>query len=291
MGKRMADKFLGAWRVSEYVYNPDGTYAGIVHQRRELEQLDNGRIRVTQHCMPNDDLADHPMGNFKGTPVFELSVNGRMRRYHGPSVIGTGIAWGEGTMTGRGLWPKFEHNFRSFALLATPERQLTGGQFFKATEMIANIVGVAVPEAELEENEWPQLGGGYWPTPMDWEGSIKEILPDGTIHSEKTLLRHYDLHEAENTFYIEETIGDQDRFSTKVVVKENHVQVQNDRQQGLGKTFGAMMQAELTSDLGLDLELMELLDMQAGHLVGLRKWFQDGQLEKIEVMKLTPKEE
>lgn len=287
----MSDKFLGAWRVTEYVYNPDGSYAGIIQQQRELEQLENGRIRVTQHCMPNNDLAKHPMGKFTGKPVFELSVNGRIRHYHGPAVIGTGVAWGDGTMTGRGLWPQFEHNFRSFAILAAPERQLTGGQFFKATEMVANIVGVAMPEDQLSADEWPQLGGGYWPTPMDWEGTLQEILPDGTVQSEKKLVRHYDLHEAENTFYIEETIGDHSTFSTKVVIKENHVQIQNDRQQGLGKTFGAMMQAELTSELGLDLELMELLDMEAGHLVGLRKWFRDGQPEKIEVMKLQPKEE
>ena len=46
----MSDKFLGAWLVSEYVYNPDGSFAGIVRQRRELLQMDNGRSLCTsQH--------------------------------------------------------------------------------------------------------------------------------------------------------------------------------------------------------------------------------------------------
>ena len=48
----MNDKFLGAWLVSEYVYNPDGSFAGIVRQRRELLGLANGRIRVT--ALPTD---------------------------------------------------------------------------------------------------------------------------------------------------------------------------------------------------------------------------------------------
>ncbi len=287
----MADKFLGAWRVTEYVYNPDGSYAGIIQQRRELEELENGRIRVTQHCMPNNDLAKHAMGKFTGIPVFELSVNGRIRHYHGPAVIGTGLAWGDGTMTGRGLWPQFEHNFRSFAILATPERQLTGGQFFKATEMVANIVGVAMPEDQLSVDEWPQLGGGYWPTPMDWEGTIQEVLPDGTVQSEKSLVRHYDLDDESNTFHIEETIDNTDQFKTQISIKQNHVELIGKRLCGLGKTFGASMQAEMTSDLGLDMSLMEVLDMEKGHLVGLREWFTNGLLEKMEVVKLQPKED
>ncbi|MCP5100687.1 MAG: hypothetical protein GY943_34495, partial [Chloroflexi bacterium] len=126
----MSDKFLGAWLVSEYVYNPNDRFAGIIQQRRELTQLANGRIRVVQHCTPDAALANHPMNRFAGEWVFELSVNGRYRHYHGPAVIGLGLSWGDGVMTGSGIWPTFGYNFHSFGVLPTPDRQLTGGKFF-----------------------------------------------------------------------------------------------------------------------------------------------------------------
>jgi len=141
------DNFGGAWLVTEYVYNPDGSFVGIVNQRRTVEAIDDGRLRVTQFCEPSAELTDHAMGAFAGEWVFDLEVDGAHRHYLGPDVVGLGTEWQPGAMTGHGLWPRFGHEFTSYGVLVSPDRQLTGGFFSKAGRSVADIVGVAVPES------------------------------------------------------------------------------------------------------------------------------------------------
>lgn len=141
------DRFGGAWLVVEYVYDPDGTFRGEVAQRRIVEQAEEGRLVVTQQCQPSPQLADHPMAAFAGEWVFDLEAAGDRRRYLGPDVVGTGIEWQPGAMTGQGLWPRFGYEFESYSVLVAPDRQLTGGFFSLAGRSVADIVGVAVPEA------------------------------------------------------------------------------------------------------------------------------------------------
>lgn len=173
------DRFGGAWLVTEYVHDPDGRFAGIVRQRRTLEAVSPDRMRVTQVCEPDAELADHPMGAFAGRWVFELVKHrsglggggggtlqtagpapdheedsaGGMRTYVGPDVVGYGIEWSPGAVTSQGFWPRFGHSFESWAVLTAPERQLTGGFFAAAGREVAAIVGVAVPDG----GEWPAL--------------------------------------------------------------------------------------------------------------------------------------
>ena len=162
------DRFGGAWLVVEYVFDPDGTYRGEVAQRRIVEPVGEARHRVTQHCEPSPELADHPMAAFAGEWVFDLEVAGDQRRYLGPDVVGVGTMWQPGAMTGQGLWPRFGYEFESYSVLAAPDRQLTGGFFSLAGRSVADIVGVAVPEASGEE---PRLDlstpvpdpDGHWP--------------------------------------------------------------------------------------------------------------------------------
>lgn len=163
------DRFGGAWLVSEYVFNPDGTFAGIVKQRRYVELLDEGRFRVLQICEPGPELSSHPMGGFKGEWVFDMEVEGDDRHYLGPDVVGMGTQWRPGAMTGAGVWPRFGHEFSSYGVLVTPERQLTGGFFSLAGRSVADIVGVAVPEA-----------AGIEPT-LDLDALLPEVGEDWTI--------------------------------------------------------------------------------------------------------------
>ena len=142
-----SDRFGGAWLVTEHVYDPDGTYRGSVAQRRRVEPADRGRIRVVQHCEPSPDLNGHPMAAFAGDWIFELQVDGPRRRYLGPDVMGAATEWQPGTMTGRGIWPRFGYEFESYSVLVAPDRQLTGGFFSLAGRSVADIVGVAVPES------------------------------------------------------------------------------------------------------------------------------------------------
>ncbi len=286
----MSDKFLGVWLVSEYVYNPDGSFAGIVRQRRELLRLDNGRIRVTQHCQPDTALDGHPMAAFTGSPVFELSVDGRFRRYHGPAVVGTGIPWGKGALTGRGLWPEFGHNFRSFAILPTANRQLTGGKFFNASQMIANIAGVAVPAEQT--SDWPTLGHTYWPTAARWHGTIRTVSPTGETMDESSLQRTYNpIHT--NRLAWEDSVDGIKSFicnlqSVNAHFRVNGVSGSKRDIQGIGKTYGPLLEIEAVVGAGLILELMEVLDAEQQHIIGMRRWLRDGMLERVEILRLYP---
>ena len=162
------DRFGGAWLVVEYVYDPDGTLRGEVAQRRVVEPADEGRLVVTQQCRPSTELADHPMAAFAGEWVFEMEVDGSQRRYLGPDVVGSSTEWQPGAMTGQGLWPRFGYEFESYSVLVAAHRQLTGGFFSLAGRSVADIVGVAVPEASGKK---PRLDlsaslpevSGHWP--------------------------------------------------------------------------------------------------------------------------------
>ena len=270
--------FIGAWRVSEYVYNPDGLFVGVVRQRRELEKLDNGHVRVTQHCEPDAALEKHPMGRFVGTWVFDLSVDGRARLYHGPDVVGFGSSWGDGAMTGRGLWPNFGHNFSSFAVLASPERQLTGGKFFNASQMVANVVGVAVPE----EDGWPELKGATWAGAVAdiWTGTRRTVDIKGQI-SEESASRTY-----ESGAWVEEEMVLE--FSPSSTALTCQGQRGNSRLLGLAQQVGPLCEGELVMDARWTVEFTDVLDAVGGHLVSLRRVLREGRLEGVEVLRLRP---
>jgi hypothetical protein len=138
----MSEQFMGAWRVTEYVYSPVGVLLGTIQQRRTLRALSSGALEVHQHCVPDAALAGHAMADFAGDWVFTLTREGRMRRYEGPDVVGFATEWQPGMLTGRGLWPRFGCNFTSFSAVLSEQRQLTGGIFSRAQEVIAVIVGV-----------------------------------------------------------------------------------------------------------------------------------------------------
>lgn len=274
----MSSSFLGSWLVSEYVYNADGSFAGINYQRRILETLASGRIRVTQVCDPSPELASHPLGRFRGEWVFELSTDGRARRYHGPDVIGTGLTWGNGVMTGRGLWPHLGFNFTSFGILATPDRQLTGGKFFTAGEMKANIVGIAVNESQAKEYPlFEQASPAEISTA--WIGTRRVVLADGRVDGEISFTRRYQesaWHEPDQIFELSAT-------------RDNGIQkIESSTTVGLIKRTGTMLEAELVDGPGKIIEMMEVFDPVGKNLVGLRKFYGDHVLEKVEVLFLQP---
>ena len=270
--------FLGSWLVSEYVYNPNGSFAGINHQRRMLETLENGRIRITQICDPAPELASHSLGRFRGEWVFDISVDGRVRRYHGPDVIGTGLTWGEGVMTGRGLWPNLGFNFTSFGILTSETRQLTGGKFLSAGQMQANIVGIAVNEAIT--NEYPVFEA-VRPEEIShtWIGTRRVLLADGSLSSEHSFTRRYQA----------ETWSDPNgNWQFEKSPDEGVQKVKLGNAVGLSKQYGTMLEAELVSDPQTVLEVLEVFDPVGKNLVGLRKWHTDHVLTKLEAIFLKP---
>jgi hypothetical protein len=252
--------FLGDWLVSEYVYTPAGEYVGRVRQRRRLEPA-NGRIRVVQVCAPVETVTglsalgretaavmDRRVGEF----VFDLELTGRARRYLGPDVVGGGVAWADGVLTARGLWPRFGHNFTSFSILLTPARQVTGGRFFTARREVAVIVGVAGPAEEGDPALPP-------PTPQTCAGLRYTFTAQGKLIDE-----------------------------TAVVAADLLADLQRQAPgwQGCCQTYGPLLEAEGVTVPGETVSLLAVSDAACGWLVGLTHWYRDETLHRVQVYRL-----
>ncbi len=290
----MSDNFTGHWLVSEYVYNPDGTFAGIVHQRRMLEPQSNGRIRVIQQCEPDVELAQHPMGEFKGEWVFDLVVDGRARRYLGVDVVGEGLAWGKDVITGRGVWTRFGHNFTSFGVMVTPEYQITGGKFYNASEMIANIIGVAVPERKDVPNQWAAFSGVQTPSEIAavWKGECDSFDPDGSLAS---IYRPFPVTRTyHDNGWMEEAIG-QGTASQHTITLEPRGERFFVRQKieaaemvGIGKRSGWLFEMELHSPQEHG-TTFEVLDSQREQLIVLDVgWFENNEFTGLGITRMKP---
>ena len=283
--------FDGKWLVSEYVYSPSGRFNGVVKQERLVEPLENGRLRVSQKCEPDERLSDSPMEKFRGHHVFECEPDGHARRYLGPSVLGTGLTWGEGAMTGRGIWPDFGHNFTSFAVVGEPGVQLTGGAFFNGREMIANIAGIAHPQTD-ENTPWPELSGPENPAELslNWTGKVREVSPMGEVVSETPIERRYDSTSSHRCFT--EFVNEQECAQLTTEANRQRLMVSGrigtNTVHGLGKQYGWLIEFELCLPNGTIVEWMEVLDSVRGRLVGIRRWWTDGILDRVEVVNLSP---
>jgi hypothetical protein len=270
-----ADRFLGSWLVSEYVYTPDGHAIGVVHQRRELRRLNDHRIRVIQHCVPEPALDGHPMAAFAGEWVFDLSIEGRLRRYHGPDVVGCGEVWGEGMMIGRGLWPRFGKLFRSFAMLVTPDRQVTGGRFFVGPAPVACIVGVGVPEHTGAS--WPVLHNNEHPGMLAtcWRGHVHRLSPEGVV---------IDAHPLERQYH---------RSAVTEATPARTVMLRYDRQKisgdgvGIGWRIGALFEGDILFTPEHSVTFLEVCDSVTRIIVGIRRHYRAGLLEYVETFQLT----
>lgn len=282
----MAD-FLGAWRVTEYVYNPDGALAGRVHQHRRLHRLENGKIRVTQACRPEASLNKHIMGKFAGEWVFDLTVDGRVRRYEGPDVIGNGVTWGDGVMSGRGIWPRFGHNFTSFSVMPTDGLQITGGKFFSAVEMKANIIGIAKEQPASDNhlpNQWPTLNQQKQPPDIasHWQGQSHTYQPDGTLITTQAATRIYT------------TTGSWQENDQEIILEQQPNRWQVTGRDGispiigLGKQYGCQLEMSLFTNNGKATNQQQWLDATNQHLISWQQHFLDNTLQKITIVKLKP---
>jgi hypothetical protein len=190
------DPFLGAWLVTEHVFDPaTRRHLGDVHQRRTLRREDDGRLRITQVCAPDPSLDGHPMAGFAGEWTFTIEVDGATRRYLGPDVVGEGTEWSPGALTGAGRWPRFGHDFTSWSVLVAPGRQLTGGTFTADDGTpVAVIVGVAVEQVVgpgAEPDAEPATAPATWPalavtgTPGSY-GPMRALAGGFEVHDEAT---------------------------------------------------------------------------------------------------------
>ncbi len=175
----MTDRFIGTWQVMEYVHDSAGRYLGAVRQTRHLHEQSDGLVKVVQVCTPEPSLEGHWMARFAGEWEFVLRRDGAVRHYLGPDVVGFARQWQDGCLTGRGIWPRFGCNFTSFSAALSPQRQLTGGTFTRAGEVVAVITGVG----QLDD------GRGAFPVLAGMDQSVLGVVaqPDHPA----VLTRHY----------------------------------------------------------------------------------------------------
>lgn len=274
----MSDPFAGAWHVREYVFDVSGAPLGVVHQTRRLATGD-GSIRVAMDCDPD---AGASMERFRGHHEFDLVADGRLRRYRGPAVIGYGVAIDEGVVLGRGVWPVFGYNFTSYSVLVAPDRQLTGGTFHRAGEIVARIAGVAGPDRG--DGTWPALTGPTWAGDVAsaWGGKRRRADASGEIREDVAASRSYRAGMLEDLGARESVRFTAEAGSLRVAGTVDGVPLL-----GFGKTYGWMTAIEAVCGDAV-VEWTELLDPEYGHLVGIRRWLVADRVDRIDLWRLTP---
>ncbi len=264
--------FLGDWRVREYAYSATGRYLGSVRQRRRLQRIDETSIRVIQDCEPDATLDGTPMARFRGHHEFTVEIDGRIRHYRGPAVLGTGVSFGDGVMLGRGVWPVFGHGFRSFSVMAEPTRQITGGTFYRAAHLVANIVGVASPAVEAP----PTLAGLEWPGEVGrrWIGVRSAVSADGVVRSERRAERTYgDTSWSDDDDAVQlEPAGGAMRVTGAIG--------------GFAIRFGPMLELEGVLADGSNVHERHILDAAQGRLICIRRVTRSEALFAVEVTRL-----
>jgi hypothetical protein len=287
----MGDRFTGRWLVSEYVYDDRGVFLGIVHQRRALEAQADGTVRVVQQCTPEASLDHHPMSEFRGEWVFTLRRDGRRRIYEGPDVVGLGLSWGDGAITGRGVWTRFGHNFTSFGVMATPERQLTGGRFYNGTELIATIIGVAVPERTSAIEAFPTLSGPKAPCDVSrlWQGSAHLYTAHGELKYEVNQFERVCSETGWTT-----TLQGKTQEEMLFVPRQRRIECLADtirgRWTGIGRCVGWMLEIDGVFQESPDMQTdyFAVLDGEGGNYVGIRRVMRNDVFSELAIERLRP---
>lgn len=226
------------------------------------------------------------MARFAGTHVFDLQIDGTIRRYLGPAVVGSGQLLGKETMWGEGIWPIFGHAFQSYSV-SLSNKQLTGGTFSNGNALMAQIVGVAQPETD--EDVWPELKGPYTPQAVAtrWIGTRSVLQADGTVLSTQPIVRTYSGSTWTDKF------GDHQRTVT-VDDCDGSLQIQSDAEQstttGVSRRCGWSLELEWVEPDGCHTRAFEALDASDGHLASIHRQYRNLQLAGIEVLRFRPEE-
>jgi hypothetical protein len=277
------DAFLGCWLVTEYVFDDDGALLGCNYQQRLLERLGDGRVRVTQRCRPDARLMAHPMAAFAGEWAFDLEIKGRARLYHGPDVLGSAMSWGEGVMTGRGVWPRFGYNFTSWSAMLAPDRQLTGGRFYSAGRCVAHLIGVGrligADHRVDESPEFPNLDLAGWPADLAgvWRGSRARFDASGACLGEEPMTRNYapDGWREGEWGVVCQAAGARQRVSGPGF-------------QGIARRVGPALELEGALAGGASVSMLEVVDAEARMLIGIHRIVEREQLQRVAIIRLAP---
>ncbi len=291
----MSDRFTGRWLVSEYVFNPDGAFVGVIHQHRYLEPVANNRLRVRQQMQIDPALAAHPMGRFAGNWTFDLVREGALRQYHGADVVGSGQPYGDSAMLGEGVWPRFGYNFTSFALMLHPQRQVTGGKFYAASQIVATIIGVAHPETHDQPDAWPSFSGPHaaHQVSRSWQGESTLFDAVGqhpltqSIAHESEVASTYDQYANGQALRVTYTDDGRGALDARGVLTLPDT-VEQQPLFGKAKRFGWSIESALYSPQGTRIETMTILDSESSALLSISRWSQGPVLHHVEIKTLRP---
>lgn len=278
----MSDAFAGAWAVREYVFDARGNALGTVAQRRRVSSHGE-RATVVQDCEPDPSLIEHPMQGFAGHHEFALVRDGNLRRYLGPAVVGSAVAYGTAAMIGAGVWPGFGYDFTSWSISLSPDRQLTGGCFGRAGRTMAVIVGVG--QAEGASARGPRLEGATDPRAVarHWRGTARGFDGAGTAVAEIAATRAYGaggFREGGTGWDLgfEDDLGFTGSDGEHTIV-------------GFARRYGWATRYQAALVGGAIVDAIEVVDPGAGRLVGYRRYRDGEHVTRVEILHLSPDEE
>jgi hypothetical protein len=269
------------------VYSPTGEPLGEVVQRRLLVAGAEGDARVVQDCVPDESLTGHPMARFAGHHEFALRRDGTRRRYLGPAVIGGAVTVGDGALIGAGIWPSFGWAFSSWSVTLAPDRQLTGGRFFRGGRVMASIVGVAAPERGGQGAA--RLGAHRLPSARVLTGTFTRVDAGGRVLDEGRVTRRYvDAACWRETGMphgeLAMAISDGGEGSRALGALEDAPI------DGVVQRYGPALEIDAVVGTDAFLESREIIDEGAERVVVLRRWLVDQVPLRLEVLRLKPEE-
>jgi hypothetical protein len=274
----MSGGFINCWQVTEYWHSPDGTLAGVLHQTRDISRQEDGSLRVIQRCAPQGESSSlAALAEFSGEWVFDLRAEGAQRHYLGPDVVGRGVAYGD-CIIGRGVWPRYGHNFVSFSVLLSANRQLTGGLFFHAHALVAAICGAATPTLADEQ---PALGGADEPAALatHWRGTSQVYDAAGALLAQRACQRIYQPHGFESWHE-----GAAQPFAVSWAAASER-DIVGGSGAGVSRRYGPLRDTTLVAH-SRQIDVMDVLDAQTGTLVSVVQVYEHLQPVQIEIVRL-----
>ena len=198
-------------------------------------------------------------------------------------------------MLGEGVWPRFGYNFTSFALMLSPHRQVTGGKFYAASQMIANIIGVAQAEMHDVPDSWPSLRDPQevYKVSTLWRGESLLFSADGkydltqAVTHEHTSTQTHTVYANGQALHITYADDGRGAFDARGVLMQPGMLDQQPLF-GKAKRFGWLLESVLHSPQSARMDTMMILDNDSQALVSLYRWSQGGVLRHVEIKTLRP---
>ena len=264
-----SDRFLGSWQVQETVFSAAGELLGKVQQKRDLHQLADGGILVSQNCQPEAALASTAMRDFVGDFEFVLQRKGCRRFYQGPDVFGGATEFCPGFLWGEGVWPGFGRNFRSWSIMVSAERQLTGGTFYSGEEVVAVVIGVASPDLRPAHTlkPWqPKSGDGDAFLTGDFGESVEKVDCRRTLD--------------ETSGWVDVFGGEQHQW--QLSSHQGGLQmVRNGRDLGMARRYGPLLHWQIFHQKGGSVQGLEVLCPWGEGQYSIRQESRLGRVERL----------